>query len=124
MTAGCDVVDITRFAAVLARRTGFVDRVFTSIEQDDALRGDVEAGSATHVARLAARFAAKEAARKALGDLRLPFRATEVRTSHDGSPRLFVDGLPAPFDLSLSHDGDVAMAFVTRRRRPSYLAHL
>jgi holo-[acyl-carrier protein] synthase len=107
---GCDLVDIARFAETLARRPGFLDRVFTVQERADATRDD--APMATVHARLAARFAAKEATRKALGDLRLPFHAAEVRTGPDGAPHLYLDGAPAVASLSLSHDGGVAMAIV------------
>jgi hypothetical protein len=73
-------------------------------------------------ARLAARFAAKEATRKALGDLRLPFHAVEVRCADDGAPELYLHGRPAPLACSLSHDGGVAMAVVVGPgRRPARL---
>lgn len=107
---GCDLVDIARFADTLARRPGFLDRVFTTQERADATRDD--APMATVHARLAARFAAKEATRKALGDLRLPFHAAEVRTAPDGAPHLYLHGEPAVASLSLSHDGGIAMAVI------------
>jgi holo-[acyl-carrier protein] synthase len=100
---GCDVVDIARFAESLTRRPGFLDRVFTVQERADATRD-------------AARFAAKEATRKALGDLRLPFHAAEVRTEPDGAPHLYLNGEPAIASLSLSHDGGIAMAVVAIER--------
>jgi holo-[acyl-carrier protein] synthase len=109
---GCDVVDITRLSDRLDRRPGLLDRVFTATEVADARRGGVTPGSPTERARLAARFAAKEATRKALGDLRIPFHATEVRTDPDGAPRLYLHGQAAQASLSLSHDGGVAMAVV------------
>lgn len=87
-------------------------RLFTQREIEDALRGGVDPQSPTVAARLAARFAAKEATRKALGDLRLPFHATEVRTGPDGAPRLYLHGAPACGAVTLSHDGGVAMAVV------------
>ena len=73
---GIDVVDIDRFARILARRPGLRDRLFT-----DAERG-------LPVASLAARFAAKEALAKALGapvGLRgTTPRCSGVRASHVG----------------------------------------
>jgi holo-[acyl-carrier protein] synthase len=58
---GIDAVDVGRFRAVLGRRPGLAERVFTEAERaDSAHRGD----PAEH---LAARFAAKEAVMKALG---------------------------------------------------------
>jgi holo-[acyl-carrier protein] synthase len=112
MHVGCDIVDIERLSATIDRRPGLAARVFTPRELADARRGGVDAGSPTERARLAARFAAKEATRKALGDLRLPFHATEVRTGDDGAPRLYLHGEPADLDLSISHDAGMAMAFV------------
>ncbi len=57
-----DVVDLERFEALLARRgEAFEVRVFTETEREDARRG-ARPGRA-----LAVRFAAKEAALKALG---------------------------------------------------------
>lgn len=109
---GCDVVDVARLSAAIDRRGALLDRVFTQRELADARRGDVAAGSPTERARLAARFAAKEATRKALGQLRLPFHATEVRTRADGAPELYLHGRPSDLSLSLSHDGGVAMALV------------
>lgn len=112
MNVGCDIVDVQRLSDAIDRRPGLLERVFTERELDDARRGGVDAGSDTERARLAARFAAKEATRKALGDLRLPFHATEVRTAADGAPRLYLHGEPASLQVSLSHDAGVAMAFV------------
>ena len=109
---GCDLVDVARLSARLDRRPGLLARVFTDREVADARRGGVAAGSPTERARLAARFAAKEATRKALGDLRLPFHASEVVTGVDGAPRLHLHGHPAAATLSLSHDAGVAMAVV------------
>ncbi len=109
---GCDVVDIDRLAERMHRRPTMLARLFTQREIEDALRGGVDPQSPTVAARLAARFAAKEATRKALGDLRLPFHATEVRTGPDGAPRLYLHGEPACGAVTLSHDGGVAMAVV------------
>ncbi len=112
VATGCDVVDVARLAAVADRRAGFIDRVFTAAEVADCTRGGVALGSPTGRARLAARFAAKEAARKALGDLRLPFHAVEVRRDDTGAPRLHLHGEPSGWSCSLSHDGGLALAVV------------
>ncbi|MEX2503580.1 MAG: 4'-phosphopantetheinyl transferase superfamily protein [Egicoccus sp.] len=116
IAAGCDVVDVARLSAVIDRRDGFLDRVFTAREQTDACRGGVDADDEVARARFAARFAAKEATRKALGDLRLPFHAVEVRTASSGAPELFLHGEPCGLTCSLSHDGGVAMAVVVGPR--------
>lgn len=112
LAVGCDVVDIGRLSRVIDRRPALLERVFTATERADALRGPVAAGSPTERARLAARFAAKEATRKALGDLRLGFTAVEVRSAASGAPGLWVHGRPAALSCSLSHDGGVAIALV------------
>jgi len=112
LRTGCDLVDIARLSATIDRRPALLDRVFTERELSDVLRDGVERGSDVERARLAARFAAKEAVRKALRDLRLPFHAVEVRTAEDGAPRLYLRGEPAPLACSLSHEGGLAMAVV------------
>jgi holo-[acyl-carrier protein] synthase len=112
LVTGCDVVDVGRLAAALDRRAGLLSRVFTQREIDDARRGGVSPGSDTERQRLAARFAAKEATRKALGQLRLPFHAVEVRSAPTGAPHLWLHGEPSTLTCSLSHDAGVAMAVV------------
>jgi phosphopantetheinyl transferase (holo-ACP synthase) len=86
--------------------------VFTDAEVADCTRGGVALESPTGRARLAARFAAKEAARKALGDLRLPFHAVEVRRAPSGAPELHLHGSPVGWSCSLSHDAGIALAVV------------
>lgn len=110
--AGCDVVEVARLSAAIDRRAGLVARVFTERELLDARRGGVEPGSPMERARLAARFAAKEATRKAVGNLRLPFHDVEVRSEPSGEPVLWVSGERSPLVCSLSHDGGVALAVV------------
>jgi phosphopantetheinyl transferase (holo-ACP synthase) len=65
---------------------------------------------------LAARFAAKEACRKALGRA-LAWRAVEV-VSEDRAPRLVVAGHEGVrFHVSLTHTQDVAVAVVVAEAR-------
>ena len=109
---GCDLVDIARLSAVIDRRAGLLERVFTPTEIADARRGGVVAGSEVERARLAARFAAKEAVRKALRNLRLPLRDIEVRTEPDGAPVVWIEGSRSTLSCSLSHDGGIAMAVI------------
>jgi holo-[acyl-carrier protein] synthase len=109
---GCDVVDVARLGRALERRPRMRARVFTPRELQSVRRGGAEAGSHVEIARLAARWAAKEATRKALGDLRLPFHAVEVVSGPDGAPSLHLHGRPSSLTCSLSHDGGVAMAVV------------
>lgn len=112
LAAGCDVVEVARVSAAIDRREGFLARLFTDREVEDCRRGGAAPGSDVERARLAARFAAKEAARKAVGDLRLPFHEVEVRTDPDGRPVLWLRGEPSTLTCSLSHDAGVAMAVV------------
>ena len=112
MRVGCDVVDVDRFAETLRRRSGLRERLFTAAELADAVRGGVAVGSPVELDRLAARFAAKEATRKALNDLGLAFHHTEVRCEPDGAPRLYLGGQPSTLSVSLSHDAGIAMAVV------------
>jgi holo-[acyl-carrier protein] synthase len=112
MRIGCDVVDVARFALVLERRAQMRRRLFTPHELRDAVRGGVDVGSQVEIDRLAARFAAKEAARKALRNLRMPFHDTEVRITAGGAPMLWIGGAPSQMSVSMSHDAGIAMAVV------------
>ena len=108
---GVDVCDIARFEESLTRTPGLVDRLFVGDEVG-------RTGSS-----LAARFAAKEALAKALGaPAGLAWHDAEVVSESSGRPTLVLRGtvLAAAQDLgvtsvhvSLSHDGGVAIAFVT-----------
>lgn len=111
MLVGVDVVAVDRIAAVVARRPRFLERVYTDGEVADCLRDGVEVGSAVAATRLAGRFAAKEAAKKALGT-GLTWREVEVRQRDDGAPELWVRGAPANAAVSFAHDGGFAVAFV------------
>ena len=85
---GTDLVDIDRFRAVMARTPAVVERLFTPGERAYAGR------AADPAPRLAARFAAKEAALKALG-LGLggmPMAQIEVVRIDDGPPGLTLHG--------------------------------
>ena len=114
MTAcGCDLVAVPRIEGLLARHPGARDRLFSEAEQADAVRDGVAPDDPVALRRLAARFAAKEATVKALRQPRLAFRDIEVRTGADGAPTLWLHGRATPeLAVSLSHDGELAMAFV------------
>jgi holo-[acyl-carrier protein] synthase len=111
---GIDAVDVERFASLLNRRRGLAERLFTPGERADA------AGSP---ARLAARFAAKEALMKALGVGVGAFRFhdAEVVRSAGGQPSLVLSGRAAElaveqgvaaWQVSLTHTATVAAAVV------------
>ncbi|MHB1502409.1 MAG: holo-ACP synthase [Acidimicrobiales bacterium] len=114
---GVDAVDVGRFRQVLERRPALKERLFTSGELSYAL------GTADPIARLAARFAAKEAAMKALGLGMggVDFAEVEVVRSQAGSPSLALHGRAITraaergvrrWHLSLTHTDLVAIASV------------
>lgn len=85
---GTDLVDVDRFRRAITRTPGLVERVFTDEEQRYARtrRDPAEA--------LAARFAAKEAAMKALavGIGAFGWRDVEVVRAESGAPTLVLHG--------------------------------
>jgi len=114
---GVDAVDVNRLRRVLERRPGMVDRLFTDGERAYARR------AADPVPRMATRFAAKEAAMKALGVGLGAVRFDEVEVVRPGldAPRLVLHGAAAErarrsgvdrWHLSLTHTDALAMAFV------------
>ncbi|NJK71896.1 MAG: holo-ACP synthase, partial [Synechococcaceae cyanobacterium SM2_3_60] len=102
---GIDLVYLPRIAAVYARfGQRFLDRVFTATEQAYCLQ------SIPHrLARLGGRWAAKEAVVKALGTGWQGYGYTEIEivASPQGSPQVHLIG---DWSLSISHDGDYAIA--------------
>lgn len=112
MAVGCDVVDVARMRRLLGERSGARERLFGPHELADAVRGGVDPDSDVAIERLAARFAAKEATRKALRGQGPPLTAIEVRTDDTGAPSVWVEGMPTRLACSLSHDAGVAMAVV------------
>ena len=116
---GSDIVEIERIADALgAHSERFRARVFTEGERDYC------DGRPRPPQHFAARFAAKEACMKALGTGRaegVRWRDVEVTRDPSGRPGLELHGRAAEkasemgvtrCHLSLSHDGDHALAFV------------
>lgn len=116
---GTDIAKITRFEAILARRGhAFCHRVLTPLEQQALQQTKHKA------AFLAKRFAAKEAALKALGTgLRqgLSWQHIEISNDELGKPQLSFSAQAAELaaalgvqktHLSLSDEQDLALAFV------------
>ncbi|MGY6502772.1 MAG: holo-ACP synthase [Acidimicrobiales bacterium] len=113
---GVDLVEIPRFRQVLDRTPTMVERLFTEAEQGYASR------FADPTARLAARFAAKEAVMKALGVGlgSMPLRSIEViRDDATGRPSLVLHGRAGEvarthgvteWRLSMSHTDLMAQA--------------
>lgn len=114
---GVDAVDVDRFRTVLARRPNLSARLFTAAELAYGRR------QADPTPRLAARFAVKEAAMKALGVGlgAFDFHDVEVVPEPGGAPSLRVTGRAAELALgkgfdgwqvSITHTRDLAMAVV------------
>ena len=116
---GVDTVEIARFQRFIDEgNQPLLDRLFTAHEQQYCCARKQAASC------LAARFAAKEAFVKALGTgLRdgLSWIEMEVRNDHLGKPELHLYGKTLELvtkrgelsvQLSLSHDGGQAIAFV------------
>jgi holo-[acyl-carrier protein] synthase len=118
---GIDAVDVERFRAVLGRRSGFAERVFTEAERAEA------AARSDPVPGLAARFAAKEAVMKSLsvGLGAFDFAEVQVVRGEGGAPELTVTGRAADvarsrtvggWHISLTHTATVAMAIAVAYR--------
>lgn len=113
---GVDVCDTDRFARVMARTPRIVERLFTERERT----GD--RGAHKSAQSLAARFAAKEAVAKVIGDTRgLRWHDCEISTNEHGAPHIVMHDTVAAaatrlgieqWHLSMSHDGGMAIAFV------------
>ena len=115
VAVGCDVVDVQRVGALLRRRPAARERLFTAHELAASTRDGVADDDPVALRRLAARFAAKEALVKLLGRPALAWTDVEVHTGADGAPTIRLHGEPSDIAVSLSHDGDTAMAVVARR---------
>jgi holo-[acyl-carrier protein] synthase len=121
---GLDLVEISAIASSVERfGSRFLDRIFTKDEL-----GYCMAESEPSASRLAARFAAKEAARKVLclGDEAIGWRSIEiVRTSsgwcdlvlHGEARALAREAGYVAFALSMTHESDYASAVVIGERR-------
>ncbi len=121
---GTDLVNISRIEASMARNPqALARRVLTPVELDHFL------AAAKPAAYLAKRFAAKEAASKALGTGigRISWQDLEVSNDHQGAPQLSCTGNAAlrlaelgvsRVHLSLADEQDAALAFVVISREP------
>ena len=114
---GVDVVDVARFCIALTRTPTMRERLFVAEELACV------APMADPIPSLAARFAAREAVMKAMG-LGLGafgFHEVWVHVVESGAPMLVVEGRArelavdrgiTAWNLSLAHDGGVAIAMV------------
>ncbi len=115
LSSGIDLIEIKRIQKALERHGDrFLDRIFTEAEIKQA-RGNAP--------ELAARFAAKEAASKALGTGIGPVSWREMETINDfrGKPQIYLHGRAAliaeelgftTWSVSLTHSRDTAAAVV------------
>ena len=119
---GTDLVDVDRFRTVLRRRPSVADRLFTAGERTYAQQ------AVDPAARLAARFAAKEAALKALGYGLGGMRMAEIEVvrDDDGRPEMLLHGAArsravehgvSRWLVSLSHTDHLAQATVVALAR-------
>lgn len=120
LRVGIDLVQVSRVAESMA---AFGDRFARRVFTDDELAYARTAASPDDVARrLAARFAAKEAAKKALRLDGVGWRDIEVTRAPSGAVELALHGAAARIDtdglaVSLSHEGDWATAVVVTQVR-------
>jgi holo-[acyl-carrier protein] synthase len=113
---GCDVHPISEVAeSIELFGERYLARVFTPVER-------AQTAGPTALERLAGRFAAKEAVVKVLqvpSTASVPWQSIEVRTARNGVPYVVLSGAAlemaerqgiSRIDVSLSHDGGIAMA--------------
>ncbi|MDN5345459.1 MAG: holo-[acyl-carrier protein] synthase [Clostridia bacterium] len=88
VSAGIDIIEIERLERAVKRHPRLLARLFTAAEQEYCLSRKQSGAS------LAARFAAKEAVMKALGDGagRCAFREIEIARAGEGPPRVVLYG--------------------------------
>ena len=114
---GIDVIEIERLERALERRPRLAERLFSAAELEFA-RARPRPGR-----HLAARFAAKEAAVKALGIGGLRLGEVEVAGGGTEPPRLILHGTAAEtarregveLDVSITHSREIAAAVVAAR---------
>jgi holo-[acyl-carrier protein] synthase len=107
---GVDLVDMNRFEHRVNKTPGLIEKIFREDERDVAAR------------TLAGRFAAKEALVKAFGGSNgMHWHDVKISKNELGAPLISLFGSTAEvatqkgianIHLSISHDGDYAMAYV------------
>ncbi len=112
---GVDLVDVDRVRRLMSRRTTFAARVFTPQEIEYCERQADPAES------YAARWAAREACRKALGGVRgMRWHDVRVARAPSGAPSLVLDGATlrradalgvSQVMVALTHERKMAGAF-------------
>ena len=103
---GCDIVSLAKFKRSAQRsKPRFLEKIFSSSEI---------AGTAS-VESLAGMFAAKEAVIKALELKACDWPKIEIGKSNSGRPSVELHGVDkkvVSHDISISHNGEYAIAFV------------
>ena len=109
---GTDLVDVERIKFSIENyQSKFIDRVFSSEEQKYC---QSKSDPAVH---FAGKFAAKEAAKKTL-DLKFNMLDIEIKNINS-KPEIIIPCNDYGFDVSISHDGDYAIAIVISRKTNS-----
>ena len=111
---GFDLIEIERLERAIERRPRLAERLFSEAEIEFA------AGRRRPGRHLAARFAAKEAAQKALGLGGMRMHEIEVEGGGDEAPRLVLRGTAADIareagvslSVSITHSRELAAAAV------------
>ena len=118
---GIDIIEIGRIRESISRwGTRFLNRIYTQSELE-LCKGNIES--------LAARFAGKEAAMKALdsGQDTIVWRDIEILNEENGKPKLILHGKALQvldslglkqLEISLSHSRDNAIALVIGIKEP------
>jgi len=127
VSIGSDLCQVSRIADVLERRgEGFLERIYS-----DAERAYCEARPRARATHYAGRFAVKEAVMKALGTgWREGVRWVDIETRresgsapevqlHGRSAELALERGIARWHLTITHDADLALAFVVAESEPS-----
>jgi holo-[acyl-carrier protein] synthase len=112
---GVDLVDVERMAKLISRRSTFAERVFTPTEIAYCER------QANPAESYAARWAAREACRKALGGVRgMRWHDVRVDRAPSGAPALVLEGAVSEradrlgvteVKVALTHERRMAAAF-------------
>jgi holo-[acyl-carrier protein] synthase len=112
---GVDLVDVQRVERIIERHPTFLARVFTSVEIAYCDR------QASPAESYAARWAAREACRKALGGIReMRWQDVHVERAPTGAPSLVLEGTSRrraemlgvrEVKLALTHERRMAAAF-------------
>ncbi len=111
MQTGVDIIEIERVKKFVDKNEASLNKIFDEVELDYC---NSKKNKYQH---FAARFAAKEAVIKALGDRTLAYKDIVVKNQESGAPFIIIKNvkysdLDQKIAISLSHCEDFAIAFV------------